>query len=265
MVSATNTIPKINIPNGIAIVGLTGRFPGAKTIDEFWQNLRDGVEAISTFTDAELIADGVEPSLLHHPNYVKAGAVLDDVECFDADFFGFSPKEAEMIDPQQRLFLESAWEALEQAGYNTAFYPGRIGAFAGVGWSSYLFNNLYTQPELIETVGGYQTLIGNDKDFLATRLAYKLNLKGPSYTVQTACSTSLVAVSLACQSLLNYQCDLALAGGVTIFVPQKQGYLHPGLFHSRRRGRQFDKLRLNPLLLFNYAHPCHCGSFYSLA
>jgi acyl transferase domain-containing protein len=242
MVSATNTIPKINIPNRIAIVGLAGRFPGAKTIDQFWQNLRDGVEAISTFTDAELMADGVEPSLLHHPNYVKAGAVLDEVDCFDADFFGFSPKEAEMIDPQQRLFLESAWEALEQAGYSTAFYPGRIGAFAGVGWSSYLFNNLYTQPELIETVGGYQTLIGNDKDFLATRLAYKLNLKGPSYTVQTACSTSLVAVSLACQSLLNYQCDLALAGGVTVFVPQKQGYLHQagGIFSPDGHCRAFD-------------------------
>lgn len=228
--------------NGIAIIGMAGRFPGARTLDAFWQNLRDGVESISTFTDAELLVAGVNPVLLRHPRYVKAGAILDDIEGFDASFFGFSPKEAAIMDPQHRLFLESAWEALEQAGYASDTYSGRMGAFAGNGWSSYLFNNLHPNSDDIDAIGGYQTLIGNDKDFLTTRLAYKFNLKGPTYTVQTACSTSLVAIGLACQSLLNYQCDMALAGGVSIFVPHKTGYLHQegGILSPDGHCRAFD-------------------------
>ncbi|MBD2183505.1 FkbM family methyltransferase [Planktothrix sp. FACHB-1355] len=210
----------------IAIVGMAGRFPGAKNVDEFWQNIRDGVESIEFFNDEELLDSGIEPEELQKPNYIKAGATLGDIDLFDAAFFGFSPREAEMTDPQHRLFLECAWEALENAGYNSETYPGRIGAFAGVGWNSYLFNNLYANREFIEAVGGHQTLMGNDKDFLTTRISYKLNLRGPSINVQTACSTSLVATSLACSSLLSYQCDMALAGGVSIFVPHKAGYLY---------------------------------------
>jgi len=226
----------------IAIVGMTGRFPGAKNIDEFWDNLRNGVESIGFFNDEELLDSGVEPEELKKPNYVKAGATLEDIDLFDAAFFGFSPREAEMTDPQHRLFLECAWEALENAGYNSETYPGRIGAFAGVGWNSYLFNNLYSNREFIEAVGGHQTLMGNDKDFLTTRISYKLNLRGASISVQTACSTSLVATSLACSSLLSYQCDMALAGGVSIFVPHKAGYLYQegGFLSPDGHCRAFD-------------------------
>jgi len=227
---------------GIAIIGMAGRFPGAKNINQFWQNLRDGVESISVFTDEELLTSGIDPETLSDPNYVKAGAVLEDIELFDASFFGFNPREAEMTDPQHRLFLECAWEALESAGYNSETYADRIGTYAGVGWNSYLFNNLYSNSDLIQSLGGYQTLIGNDKDFLATRVSYKLNLKGPSMSVQTGCSTSLVATSLACQSLLTYQCDMALAGGVTVFMPHKAGYFYQqgGIFSPDGHCRAFD-------------------------
>ena len=226
----------------IAIVGMTGRFPGAKNIDEFWDNLRNGVESIGFFNDEELLNSGIEPEELKKPNYVKAGATLEDIDLFDAAFFGFSPREAEMTDPQHRLFLECAWEALENAGYNSETYSGRIGAFGGVGWNSYLFNNLYSNREFIEAVGGHQTLMGNDKDFLTTRISYKLNLRGVSISVQTACSTSLVATSLACSSLLSYQCDMALAGGVSIFVPHKAGYLYQegGFLSPDGHCRAFD-------------------------
>ncbi|MFB2976511.1 beta-ketoacyl synthase N-terminal-like domain-containing protein [Microseira sp. BLCC-F43] len=226
----------------IAIVGMAGRFPGAKNIDEFWQNIRDGVESIRFFNDEELLDSGIEPEDLKQPNYVKAGATLEDIDLFDAAFFGFSPREAQMTDPQHRLFLECAWEALENAGYNSETYPDRIGAFAGVGWNSYLFNNLYSNREFIEAISGRQALMGNDKDFLTTRLSYKLNLRGPSINIQTACSTSLVATSFACSSLLSYQCDMALAGGVSIFVPHKTGYLYQegGILSPDGHCRAFD-------------------------
>ncbi|MFB2983432.1 beta-ketoacyl synthase N-terminal-like domain-containing protein [Microseira sp. BLCC-F43] len=227
---------------GIAIIGMAGRFPGAKNIDKFWHNLREGIESISSFYDEELVASGIEREVLNQPNYVKAGAILEDIEWFDAAFFGFNPREAAMTDPQHRLFLECAWEALEDAGYNSETYTGQIGTYAGTGWSSYLFNNLHSNPEFVESVGGYQTLIGNDKDFLATRVAYKLNLTGPSINIQTACSTSLVAISTACQSLLNYQCDMALAGGVSVFVPHKAGYFYQegGILSPDGHCRAFD-------------------------
>jgi acyl transferase domain-containing protein len=211
----------------IAIVGMSGRFPGAKNLDEFWQNLRDGVESVSHFTPEEIIESGLDPSLLDNPNYVKAGAVLEDIDLFDASFFDFNPKEAETTDPQHRLFLESAWEALENAGYDSQKYEGRIGVYGGASLNNYYSFDL--NRDRLGSAQSYQTLIGNDKDFLTTRVSYKLNLTGPSITIQTACSTSLVAIVLACQSLLNYQCDLALAGGVSIRIPQKTGYLHePG-------------------------------------
>ena len=210
---------------GVAIIGMSGRFPGAKNIAQFWQNLRDGVESITLFSDQELEEAGVDPAILSDPNYVKAGGILDDVELFDAAFFGFNPREAEILDPQQRLFLECAWEAFENAGYDPQACPGAVGVYAGVSISSYL-DNIYSNPEIVELIGDYQILLGNDKDQLPTYVSYKFDLKGPSMAIQTACSTSLVAVCMACQSLLDYQCDMALAGGSSIAIPQKAGYLY---------------------------------------
>ncbi|MDK3158299.1 SDR family NAD(P)-dependent oxidoreductase [Kamptonema cortianum] len=216
----------LEIPDtAIAIVGMAGRFPQAQNLEAFWQNLKSGKESITFFSDEELQTAGVDPATLSDPNFVKARAILDEVEGFDAGLFGLSPREAEITDPQHRLFLESAWEALENAGYDAPRYPGAIGVFAGSSLSSYLLNACLN-PQLKNTVDLHQLAIGNDKDFLTTRVAYKLNLKGPSYTVQTACSTSLVAVHLACQSLLNGECDMALAGGVSISAARKMGYFY---------------------------------------
>lgn len=209
----------------IAITGLTGRFPGANNTETFWENLCNGLEAISSFSDQELERAGVDPALLNHPDYVKAGAILEDIEQFDAAFFGFYPREAAILNPQHRLFLECAWEALEQAGYIPEHYPGRIGVYAGAGSNGYL-SAFHVPNGSAGALDGFQVLLGNDHDFLTTQVAYKLNLTGPSVAVQTACSTSLVAVHLACQSLLNHECDMALAGGVNISIPQTQGYLY---------------------------------------
>ncbi|HYW40567.1 MAG TPA: SDR family NAD(P)-dependent oxidoreductase [Terriglobales bacterium] len=211
----------------IAIVGMAGHFPGARNVAEFWQNLKDGVEAIRPFTDAELLAAGVSAEELAQPEYVKSGVVLEDLDMFDAAFFGFSPKDASIMDPQHRIFLECAWEALEDAGHAPGTFEGSIGVYAGSGMNSYMIHNLLTNPRLVASAGLFlirQT--GNDKDVLATRVSYELDLRGPSISVQTACSTSLVAVHLACQSLLNQECDMALAGGVTIEFPHGRGYLY---------------------------------------
>jgi acyl transferase domain-containing protein/acyl carrier protein len=225
---------------GIAIIGMAGRFPGAKNIEAFWQNLRDGVESISVFTDEELSAAGINSKVLQESNYVKSGAVLENIDLFDAAFFGFNPREAETTNPQHRLFLECAWEALENAGYDSKRCESRIGLYAGASINNYLTFDL--NRDSIGSVNSFQSLIGNDKDFLTTRVSYKLNLTGPSVTVQTACSTSLVATTLACQSLLNYQCDMALAGGVSIRVPQKTGYLYQegGILSPDGHCRAFD-------------------------
>jgi phthiocerol/phenolphthiocerol synthesis type-I polyketide synthase E len=215
-----------SLPEGVAIVGMSCRFPGAAGIEELWRNLRDGVESIRFFTPSELEEAGVDPARSRNPAYVPARAVLDRVEEFDASFFGFNPAVATAMDPQQRLFLECAWEALERAGYDSAAYPGAIGVFGGVGINTYLLSRAGNLGSLFGSVGALQTSIGNRNDHLTTMVAYRLNLKGPAVTVQTACSTSLVAVHLACQSLLSYQCQMALAGGVRISVPQQEGYLH---------------------------------------
>src|ERR1041384_1435324 len=199
----------------IAIISMAGRFPGAANVGEFWPNLLHGNEAISFFSDEELLRNGVDSALLNDPNYVKAGAVIDNAEYFDAPFFNLTRREAETTDPQHRLFLEHAWEALETAGYDAEKYPGRIGVFAGESFNSYLVHNLIPSCELIESIGAFQVLIGNDRDHLTTTTASKLKFQGPCVSVQTACSTSLVAVHLACQSLLNSECDMALAGGVS--------------------------------------------------
>ena len=206
---------------------MAGRFPGARNLGQFWQNLRDGVESIRTLSDAELLASGVSPQDLARPDYVKRAAVLDDVPLFDAAFFGLSPKDAAIMDPQHRHFLECAWEALEDAGHPAQLFGRSIAVFAGSGMNSYLIQNLLANRALLESAGLFQLRqTGNDKDVLATRVSYELDLRGPSINVQTACSTSLVAVHLACQSLLNYECDMALAGGVTIEIPHGQGYFY---------------------------------------
>jgi len=219
---------------GIAIVGMAGRFPGAATVKEFWHNLIKGVESVSFATDEQLTAAGVSPALLANPDFVRASSTVREPEFFDAAFFGFSAREAEIVDPQQRVFLECSWEALEDAAYDPARYPGAIGVFAGAGMNTYGVINLFSNPEVIESAGGYQVMVGNDKDFLCSRVAYKLNLRGPAVGVQTACSTSLVAVQMAFESLLRHECDMALAGGVSIALPQPMGYLYtPGMIFSR--------------------------------
>lgn len=228
--------------DGIAIIGMTGQFPGARTLDQFWENLANGVESITHFSEEQLEQAGVDSNLLNHPNYVKAKGILEEIDLFDASFFGYNPREAQTMDPQQRLFLEQAWTALEQAGYSSDHYDGRIGVYAGVGWNGYLLSNLASNEGFLDAESGYQTLMGNEKDFLATRVSYQLNLKGPSISVQSACSTSLVATNLACQSLLSYQSDIVLAGGVTINLPQTAGYFYQegGILSPDGRCRAFD-------------------------
>ncbi|AOY84552.2 non-ribosomal peptide synthetase [Moorena producens JHB] len=230
----------------IAIIGMSGRFPGAKNIDEFWQNLRDGIESISFFAEQELELE--DTTLLNQPHYVNAGAVLPGVEKFDASFFGYSAKEAEIMDPQQRIFLECAWEALETSGYNPQTYSGSVGVYAGSGMNTYLINNVHPnrsfspQRTFLGSALDLQVRLANGKDFLPTRVSYKLNLTGPSVNVQTACSTSLVAVHMACQSLQSGECDIALAGGVAVTVPQKTGYLYQEdmIFSDDGHCRAFD-------------------------
>jgi non-ribosomal peptide synthase protein (TIGR01720 family) len=224
----------------IAIIGLAGRFSGAKNIDQFWNNLQNGIESISFFSDEELLEAGIDEELLSSQNYVKAHGVLEDAELFDASFFGFNPREAEITDPQHRIFLECAWEALENAGYKSGIEKCPIGVFAGASLNSYLLK-VYSNLNAI-SVDEEQLVIGCDKDFLSTRTSYKLNLTGPSYTVQTACSTSLVGVHLACQSLLNGECDIALAGGVSVDAVRKAGYLYKegGIMSPDGHSRVFD-------------------------
>lgn len=211
----------------IAVVGIAGRFPDAETPDEFWENLRQGRLSARTYTDDELRERGVPEGLLANPNYVRSGVPLDRFAEFDAEFFGLGPKDAAIMDPQHRQLLEVAWESLESAGHPPESFEGDIGVFAGCGMSAYFLYNIMTNPELVNQVGVFLLRhTSNDKDFLATRVSYALNLTGPSVSVQTACSTSLVAIHQACQSLLQYECDMALAGGVTIEMPHGVGYVY---------------------------------------
>ena len=211
----------------IAVVGIAGRFPDAETPDEFWANLRDGHESARTYTDEELLERGVPASLLANPNYVKGGTPLQNFAQFDAEFFGLGPKDASIMDPQHRVLLEVAWESLESAGHLPEAFDGDIGVFAGCGMSAYFLYNVLTNPDLVNQVGVFLLRhTGNDKDFLATRISYALNLTGPSVSIQTACSTSLVAIHQAAQSLLQFECDMALAGGVTIEMPHNVGYVY---------------------------------------
>jgi len=226
----------------IAIIGMAGRFPGAANVDEFWRNLCGGEESLSFFTHEELLERGLNPDLLKDPEYVRAGAVLEDIDLFDAPFFGFSPREAELTDPQHRLLLECAWESLEHAGYSSENSEAHIGVYAGTAMNSYILKNLVCNPDVMRSADDFQLAIGNDKDYIATRISHHLNLRGPAINVGTACSTSLVAVHLACRSLLNGQCDMALAGGVSVKVTQDKGYVYRegGILSSDGHCRTFD-------------------------
>ena len=209
----------------IAIIGMRGRFPGAEDLDSFWQNLAEGVESISSLGPEEIRAAGVPDHIARLPGYVNASPLLGDVDRFDAGFFGFSARDASLTDPQHRLFMETAWEALEDAGYDPAAFPGSIGVFGGCELSTYLYQ-LYQNIEALGYIDGMQLMVTNDKDHLCTQVSYRLDLRGPSVCVQTTCSTSLVAVALACESLQAGRCDMALAGGVTVRVPQRGGYFY---------------------------------------
>jgi acyl transferase domain-containing protein len=212
------------VETGIAIIGMAGRFPGASDVDAFWENVAAGVRSVRTFSDEELIQAGVDAALLRHPRYVKAGTIIEGFDRFDGNFFGYPPSEAQLIDPQHRLFLECAWEALEDAAYAPEAYRGLIAVYAGAAPSTYVSNT--PRGDTLESTAPYLVAMHNSADSLASRVSYKLNLRGPSVAVQTFCSTSLVAAHMACQSLLTYECALALAGGVTISIPQGVGYVY---------------------------------------
>ena len=233
--------PMTELPEeGVAILGMSCRFPAVDGTEQFWRLLCAGGEAISRFSEEELRTAGVALPL--PPDFVAAGSILEDEELFDAAFFDLNPREAELTDPQHRLFLECAWQALEIAGYDPDRCGARTGVFAGAALNTYAPCSIYPNREVRKAVDPLQLLVAVDKDFLATLVSYKLNLRGPSIGVQTACSSALVAVHLACQSLLTYQCDLALAGGVTVKVPKDRGYRwHEGAIVSRDgRCRPFD-------------------------
>ncbi|MGE3817684.1 MAG: amino acid adenylation domain-containing protein, partial [Nitrospiraceae bacterium] len=225
----------------IAIIGMAGRFPGARDIAAYWRNVRDGVESVSLLSEQELAEAGVSEAVRRHPHYVRMRGIMDGIDLFDAGFFGVTPREAELMDPQHRLFLECAWETLESAGYDPDRCAGPVGCYAGSSTSGYLFN-LFPRGVLLQSAADMAALLGVEKDSLCTRASYKLNLEGPSLAIQTACSTSLVAVHLACQGLLAGECDMALAGGVSITVPQHVGYLYQkgGIASPDGHCRAFD-------------------------
>jgi acyl transferase domain-containing protein len=212
--------------DGVAIIGMAGRFPNAKNIDEFWQNLENGIDCIAFYENEELIEAGCDQEAIKNLDYIKAKGEVEDVDMFDASFFGINPREAEVTDPQHRMLLECAWEALEHAGHDSSKFDGSIGVFAGKSMDYYLLLNVYPRIRKEISAGSLQAAIGNDKDSLTTTISYRLNLTGPAITIQTSSSTSLVALCVACQSLLTYQCDIALAGGITAGPPLKSGYLY---------------------------------------
>jgi amino acid adenylation domain-containing protein len=225
----------------IAVIGMAGRFPGAPDVDRFWQNLRAGVESIRFFSQEELRAAGIDEGSLRDPNYVPAKGYLENADLFDANFFGYSPRETKLIDPQHRLFLEVSWEALENAGYDPSRFRGAVGVYAGSSENTY-WTSIAHNAEL-RAVSGFETNLAAGKDFLATRIAYKMDLRGPAVTVQTACSTSLVAVHEACKSLLSGECNIALAGGVRVSMPLVAGYARQenSIFSPDGHCRAFDE------------------------
>ncbi|MCP4147326.1 MAG: polyketide synthase, partial [bacterium] len=217
----------------VAVIGMACRFPGARDVDEYWDNIKNGRETVTFFTEEELLEAGVEPKVFNDPDYVGAMGVLEDIENFDAAFFGYSPAEAQLMDPQMRFFHENAWEALEDAGYVPDDYDGLIGMYSGARFNlNWVARTMFFPRD--ESIDNMNYSFLTFKDYLSTRISYLFNLKGPSFTFYTACSTSLVGIHLACQGLLSGECDIALAGGVTIYVPQNQGYVY-------REGMVFSK------------------------
>jgi phthiocerol/phenolphthiocerol synthesis type-I polyketide synthase E len=228
--------------DGIAIIGMAGRFPQAPNLQRFWENLCQGIESTSFFSEEELEQAGISRELLRHPNYVRARGVLEDADLFDAGFFGYSPREAELTDPQIRLFLECAWEVLESAGWNPEKFSGMIGVYAGMSFSSYIWQ-LAGEATDADSVSAFRILMGGaEKDHLATTISYRLNLRGPSLNIQTACSTSLVAVHAAARAVMTYECDMAIAGGSSVSVPQRIGYMYEpgGIASADGHCRSFD-------------------------
>ncbi|MEN0054910.1 MAG: amino acid adenylation domain-containing protein, partial [Mucilaginibacter sp.] len=225
----------------VAIIGMAGRFPGANTIDEFWQLLSEGRETTSFFS-AEELDRNIPAGIKNDPAYVKARGIIDNADEFDAEFFGFNPRAAELMDPQQRIFLELAWEVLEKTGHLPEKYNGPVGVFAGCGYNTYYNNNVLTNPELVERTGHFQVRLLNEKDYIATRTAYQLNLQGPAVAVYAACSTSLLAVAQAVTSIREGQCSVALAGAASVTSPIKSGHLYEegSIMSSDGHCRPFD-------------------------
>ncbi|SHM21866.1 type I polyketide synthase [Mucilaginibacter sp. OK098] len=209
----------------IAVIGMASRFPGANNIDEFWKMLTEGREGTSFFTDAELDTS-IPLSEKSDPSYVKARGIIDKADEFDAGFFGFNPRSAELMDPQQRIFLQIAWEALESTGYLPEKYAGSVGVFAGVGYNTYYTHNVLNHKDIVDKYGHFNVRTLNEKDYIATRTAYQLNLKGPAVAVHSACSTSSLAIAQAVSSIRDGQCDIALAGAACITSPIKSGHLY---------------------------------------
>jgi phthiocerol/phenolphthiocerol synthesis type-I polyketide synthase E len=228
--------------DAVAIVGMAGRFPGAADVEQFWNNLQAGVESIRRPSDDELEGAGVSPAVRAHREYVRAGTLVDGFDQFAAEFFDVTTREAEILDPQQRVFLECVWEALENAGHDPTRCDGPVGVYAAAGSHDYAIWHLYANPDVVRSVGHLQIMLGNDADYMATRVSYKLGLCGPSVTVHTACSGSLVAVHLACESLLSGECDLAIAGAASIRLPQNSGYVfvEGGILSRDGHCRAFD-------------------------
>jgi len=236
--AAQQRVARAGEQDAVAIIGMAGRFPGARTVEALWRNLCAGRESISFFAPDEL-----DPSVdSRQPGYVPARGVLEDADKFDSVFFGETPRLADVTDPQQRIFLEVAWQALEDAGVVPARVSGAIGVFAGVGNNTYQWANLSTRPDVTEPVGDFQVMLGNEKDYVATRVAHKLDLHGPALSIHTGCSTSLVAVCAAVRSLLDRECDVALAGAASVTVPQKSGHVYSegGMLSSDGHTRAFD-------------------------
>jgi len=227
--------------DGVAVVGMVGRFPGADTLDQLWRNLCNSVESISVFTPEEL-GPGIDEQLRRDTDYIRARGLIEGADLFDAAFFGISPLEARVMDPQQRVFLELVQHALENAGYDPERFKGPIGVFAGIGDNHYYTTNLLTHPDLLAMAGKLAVEYGNQKDYIALRAAYLLDLRGPAVSLNTACSTTLLAIDQASRSLLDFECDLALAGGIDITVPQRSGFLYQegGTFTRDGHCRPFD-------------------------
>jgi phthiocerol/phenolphthiocerol synthesis type-I polyketide synthase E len=226
----------------IAVIGMAGRFPGATSVEALWRNLREAADGITDLSREELLAVGVPPAQVDDPLYVRSRGVLEGADRFDAELFGYTPREAAIMDPQQRLFLQCAWEALEDAGLAPSDGGPSVGVYAAASLSTYLLFNLMARPDVVESAGTLQVGIGNGLGHLATSVSYRLGLRGPSLAVQTACSSSLVAVHLACQALLTGECDVAIAGGVSLNIPQRRGYRYEegGILSRDGRCRSYD-------------------------